>query len=108
MTAAPVSILLSTQGLGHSFGLRPLFDGVSFTLVEGDRVGLIGPNGAGKSTLLRIIAGELTADRGVMAPRTRLRVGYLAQTPEFPAGITVRDAVRQGLPAGPEHERAAV
>jgi ATP-binding cassette subfamily F protein uup len=103
-----VSILLSAQDLGHAFGARALFEGVSFTLAEGDRVGLIGPNGAGKSTLLRIVAGELAPDRGVLAPRSRLRVGHLAQAPSFPDGITVREAVRQGLPAAArqdaEHE----
>jgi ATP-binding cassette subfamily F protein uup len=101
-----VPILLSAHELGHAFGARPLFEGVSFTLADGDRVGLIGPNGAGKSTLLRIVAGELTADQGTLAPRSRLRVGHLAQTPEFPPEITVREAVRQGLPpsAGADHE----
>jgi ABC transport system ATP-binding/permease protein len=103
-----VSILLSVQDLGHAFGARPLFDGVSFTLAQGDRVGLIGPNGAGKSTLLRILAGELAQDRGTLAARGHLRVGHLAQNPAFPPEITVREAVRQGLPAsarqGAEHE----
>jgi ATP-binding cassette subfamily F protein uup len=94
-----VAIVLSVQDLGHAFGARPLFDGVSFTLADGDRVGLIGPNGAGKSTLLRIVAGELGADRGTVAPRTGLRVGYLPQTPGFADGATVRDAVAEGLPA---------
>jgi ATP-binding cassette subfamily F protein uup len=100
------AILLSVQDVGHAFGVRPLFDAVNFTLAEGDRVGLIGPNGAGKSTLLRILAGELAPDRGTLAVRSRLRVGHLAQSPEFAEGITVREAVRQGLPAsaGAEHE----
>jgi ATP-binding cassette subfamily F protein uup len=94
---APVAILLSALDLGHTFGARPLFEGVSFTLAEGDRVGLIGPNGAGKSTLLRILAGELGADRGSVAARTGLRVAHLAQVPTFAPGATVRDAVRAGL-----------
>jgi len=93
-----VGIVLSVQELGHAFGARPLFEGVSFTLGDGDRVGLIGPNGAGKSTLLRIVAGELGADRGTVAPRGGLRVGYLPQTPAFAAGATVREAVADGLP----------
>ncbi|HXU81641.1 MAG TPA: ABC-F family ATP-binding cassette domain-containing protein [Polyangia bacterium] len=100
-----MALLLSAQALGHSFGARPLFTGVSFTLADGDRVGLIGPNGAGKSTLLRILGGELAADQGTLAPRAGLRVGHLAQTPEFPADITVREAVRAGLLTDdPEHE----
>jgi ATP-binding cassette subfamily F protein uup len=95
-----MAILLSAQNLGHAFGARPLFEGVSFTLSDGDRVGLIGPNGAGKSTLLRILAGELGADSGAVAARAGLRVAHLAQVPAFAPGATVREAVRAGLPAG--------
>jgi ABC transport system ATP-binding/permease protein len=93
-----VAILLSAQDLSHAFGARPLFEGVSFTLADGDRVGLIGPNGAGKSTLLRILAGELGPDRGTVAARGGLRVAHLPQMPAFPQGATVREAVRAGLP----------
>jgi ATP-binding cassette subfamily F protein uup len=100
-----LALLLSAQELGHAFGVRPLFAGVSFTLAEGDRVGLIGPNGAGKSTLLKILGGELAPDQGTLAVRAGLRVGHLAQTPEFPADVTVREAVRAGLlEQDPEHE----
>jgi ATP-binding cassette subfamily F protein uup len=96
---------LSAQELGHAFGARPLFSGVSFTLADGDRVGLIGPNGAGKSTLLKILAGQLAPDHGTRAIRSGLRVAYLAQTPEFPPEATVREAVRAGLVhKDPEHE----
>jgi ATP-binding cassette subfamily F protein uup len=100
-----LSILLSAQELGHAFGARPLFTGVSFTLADGDRVGLIGPNGAGKSTLLKILAGQLAADHGTRSIRSGLRVGYLPQTPEFAPEATVREAVREGLVhQDPEHE----
>ncbi|HVU53204.1 MAG TPA: ABC-F family ATP-binding cassette domain-containing protein [Polyangia bacterium] len=95
-----MAILLSAQDLGHAFGARPLFEGVSFTLSEGDRVGLIGPNGAGKSTLLRVLAGELGADSGTVAARAGLRVAHLPQVPTFAPGATVRDAVRAGLGGG--------
>ena len=77
--------------------MRPLFEGVSFTLEEGDRVGLIGPNGAGKSTLLKIVAGVLAPDQGDVARRERLRVGYLPQVPSFAEGATVRQAVAAGF-----------
>lgn len=99
-----MAILLSATGLGHAFGIRPLFDGVSFTLSEGDRVGLIGPNGAGKSTLLKILAGVYSPDRGTIAKRGGLRIGHLAQTPEFPAGVTIHDAVSAGLRTDTGHE----
>jgi ATP-binding cassette subfamily F protein uup len=102
-----MSILLTALDLHHAFGARPLFEGVSFTLADGDRVGLIGPNGAGKSTLLRILAGELAPDGGAVAARAGLRVAHLPQVPAFAPGVTVREAVRAGLPAtsaGWEHE----
>jgi ATP-binding cassette subfamily F protein uup len=98
-----VGILLSAQDLGHAFGVRALFEGVTFTLSDGDRVGLIGPNGAGKSTLLRILAGELGPDRGTVAMRGGLRVAYLPQVPVFTPDATVRETVREGLRPGSEH-----
>jgi ATP-binding cassette subfamily F protein uup len=74
-----------------------LFQGVGFTLSDGDRVGLIGPNGAGKSTLLRLLAGELSPDAGEVSRRSGLRVALLAQVPVL-TGATVREAVRAGRP----------
>jgi ABC transport system ATP-binding/permease protein len=92
-----MGILVDVQALGHAFGERPLFSQLSFTVHERDRIGLIGPNGAGKSTLLRILSGQVRADHGTLAARSALRVGYLAQMPELPAGASVRQAVAQGL-----------
>ena len=95
-----VGILLSCQNLSKSFGARPLFENLSFGLFEGERTGLIGPNGTGKSTLLKILAGEEKPDEGVLALRKGLRVGYLPQQDHFEAakaGLTVRDALVQGL-----------
>ncbi len=93
-----MAILLSAQNLSYSFGLRALFEGVGFTVADGDRIGLIGPNGAGKSTLLKILAGSLAPDHGQVAPRSGLRVGYLSQVPAFEEGETVRSAIRGALP----------
>lgn len=92
-----VAVLLSARDLSHAFGARPLFEGVSFTISEGDRVGLIGPNGAGKSTLLKILAGLFPPDRGELARRGALRTAYLPQVPEL-SGTNVREAVLAGLP----------
>ncbi|HET6280963.1 MAG TPA: ATP-binding cassette domain-containing protein, partial [Polyangia bacterium] len=100
-----MAILLSAQELAHTFGARPLFEGVSFTLSDGDRVGLIGPNGAGKSTLLRLLAGTLSPDRGQIARRGGLRVGVLPQIPSFAAGTTVRQAVCEGLSVSDDEGR---
>jgi len=95
-----MAILLSCQDLTKSFGPRPLFEGLSFGLSEGERTGLIGPNGAGKSTLLKILAGLETPDGGTVTPRRGLRLGYLAQQDRFegaPPGWTVRDELLRNL-----------
>jgi ATP-binding cassette subfamily F protein uup len=49
--------ILSAQSLSKRYGLSPLFQNISFTVSEGERIGLIGPNGSGKSTLIEILAG---------------------------------------------------
>jgi ATP-binding cassette subfamily F protein uup len=95
-----MAILLSCQNISKTFGSRPLFEGLSFGLSEGERTGLIGPNGAGKSTLLKILAGAETQDSGAITPRRGLRLGYLAQQDRFtdaPDGWTVRDEVLKAL-----------
>ena len=88
-----MAILATARNLGKSFSARPLFEGVCFTLAEGERVGLIGPNGAGKTTLLRILAGADSPDQGELVLRRGLRVGHVAQVPEFRPGQSVRQAV---------------
>jgi ATP-binding cassette subfamily F protein uup len=106
-----MSILLSAQGLHAAYGARPLFEGVSFTVEEGDRIGLIGPNGAGKSTLLRILAATASGDAtesGLVSRRRGLRVGLLEQVPVFAAGATVESVVAGGVGhhEGDDWERA--
>jgi ATP-binding cassette subfamily F protein uup len=100
--------ILNARGLGKSYGADPLFRNVSFTVSEGDRIGLIGPNGSGKSTLLGILAGRLDPDEGELAARKRARMSYVAQESQFGAGKTVRQVVEDALEraAVPEEERA--
>ncbi len=88
-------LLLNAQRLTKSFGATNLFRDVSFTVNDGDRVGLIGPNGSGKSTLLKILAGLAEPDSGEVAPRKRLRVSYVAQESEFAPGDTVRGVIER-------------
>ena len=66
--------LINVQKISKAFGANPLFQNISFTVSEGDRIGLIGPNGSGKSTLLRMLAGEVEPDEGEIAVRKRLRL----------------------------------
>jgi ATP-binding cassette subfamily F protein uup len=65
--------ILNAQGLTKAFGATALFREISFTVSDGDRIGLIGPNGAGKSTLLKVLAGYEDADAGDVAVRRRRR-----------------------------------
>ncbi len=83
---------LQVDGLTKSFGDLVLFDNISFGIAEGERIGLIAPNGTGKTTLLNILAGKEDYDSGSVVYRRDLKVGYLSQDPQFPAGLTVLEA----------------
>ena len=89
--------IINAQKISKAFGAKPLFQNVSFTVSEGDRIGLIGPNGSGKSTLLRILAGTQDPDDGDVAIRKRLRLSYVEQESNFIAGNTVRSVIEQAL-----------
>jgi ATP-binding cassette subfamily F protein uup len=71
--------LLSCQNLSKSYGSRLLFQGLSFGIFAGDKIGLIGPNGSGKSTLLKILAGLDHPDEGAVVRNRSLRMGYIPQ-----------------------------
>ncbi len=86
-----MSLLINLQEISKAFGSAPLFQGVSLTIGDEDRLGLIGPNGAGKSTLLQILAGLQEPDSGERSFRKLLRLGYVAQESNFEAGTTVGD-----------------
>ena len=81
--------MLNVHDLSVSFGGEALFEGISFRLNPGDRVGLIGKNGAGKSTLLRLLAGERNPDTGTISRDREMSTGYLKQDLEFTRGRTV-------------------
>ncbi|HEU4888894.1 MAG TPA: ABC-F family ATP-binding cassette domain-containing protein [Thermoanaerobaculia bacterium] len=92
-----MAVLLSAESLTKSYTSRPLFEGLSFTVSEGDHVGLVGPNGSGKSTLLKILAGVEEADSGTRAMRKGVRVGYVPQDPVFAPGKTVEEVLVDAL-----------
>jgi ATP-binding cassette subfamily F protein uup len=100
--------ILNARGLAKSYGASPLFQNVSFTVSEADRIGLIGPNGSGKSTLLGILAAQIDPDEGELAVRKRVRMSFVVQSSEFVAGSSIRQVVESALEraAVPQDERA--
>ncbi len=103
----PLPPLINVRSISKSFGAEPLFQNVSFTVSEKDRVGLIGPNGSGKSTLLRILAGTVEPDDGEIAVKKRIRLSYVEQESQFGPGDTVKSVVEAAMEtsAVPESER---
>lgn len=92
-------ILVNLDRISAILAGRTLFEGVSWELQMGQRVGLVGPNGAGKSTLLKLIARELPAADGNVYRAPGLKCGRLAQEPDLPLGRTV---LQEALTAVPE------
>ena len=83
---------LQVDKLTKSFGDLVLFEEITFGIAQGQKIGLIAKNGSGKTTLLNILAGKEDYDSGAVVFRNDLRVGYLEQTPHYPAGLTVLQA----------------
>jgi len=89
--------IISAQGLSKRYGAAPLFQNISFTVSEADRIGVIGPNGSGKSTLLEMLMGRVKPDSGDVAIRKGTRLSYVAQISEFAAGVTIRTVIENAL-----------
>lgn len=89
---ASVTPYLDVQRLTKSFGAHVLFEGISFSVAEGQKVGLVARNGTGKSTLLSILIDKEGYDDGEIIFRSGIRIGYLEQTPVFNDADTVLDA----------------
>ena len=90
-----MAIDLQIENISKSFGDLVLFNDISFTIEERQRIGLIACNGKGKSTLLKVIAGEEPHEGGKITLRNDLRVGYLEQEPDFDGDLTVIEACMQ-------------
>jgi ATP-binding cassette subfamily F protein uup len=89
-------ILLTTDKVTKSYSEKVLLKDISFSLNDGDKVGVIGINGTGKSTFLKIIAGLEDADSGSVTKTKGVRIGYLPQNPVFEDNVTVLEQVFKG------------
>lgn len=83
---------LDVQNLTKRFGERILFNNISFSVAEGQRIGLIAQNGTGKSTLLSMLTNEENIDSGEIIYRNDISVGFLKQEPKFKEGATILEA----------------
>ena len=92
--------IISAQGLSKRYGAAPLFQNISFTVSEGDRIGVIGPNGSGKSTLLEMLIGRVKPDSGDVATRKGMRLSTVAQISEFAVDATIRTVIKNAMERG--------
>lgn len=86
---------LQAENLSKRFGDQLLFEGISFTIFENQKVALIARNGTGKTTLMEILAGNDTPESGQITLTSGIRIGYLRQLPEIQDNLTVFEAVFQ-------------
>ncbi len=86
-------VLLTVEGLQKKYGLKHLFEDVSFGIDDRDKIGIIGANGSGKSTLLKILAGVETPDKGKVMVANQKRIAYLPQDSPYNEGDTVLEAI---------------
>ncbi|MFB3163279.1 ribosomal protection-like ABC-F family protein [Neobacillus sp. 179-J 1A1 HS] len=86
-------IVCSVNHIAKSFGGNIIFEDLSFEVHEGNRVGLVGRNGCGKTTLLKLLANQETVDGGVIHWKKGLKIGYLAQIPDY-KGLTVKEVLK--------------
>jgi ATP-binding cassette subfamily F protein uup len=89
--------LLNAAQLSKSYGPQTLFENLTFTIDEGEKVGVIGPNGCGKSSLFRILVGEQEPDGGTVARRRDASLYYVPQEPAFDPALTPSEIVAQAV-----------
>jgi len=87
---------LSVEQLSKHYGIKPLFEGLTFGISKGDKTALVAPNGTGKSTLLKVLAGEETPDSGEVMIQKGIRVGFLEQEPNLNDQMTIHEFITQG------------
>ena len=84
---------VSAEGLGKSYGIKPLFDNISFHIESGDKIALIAKNGTGKTTLLKILAGKETAEAGKLWISKDINVVFFEQEPLFQEELSILDNI---------------
>ena len=94
--------ILTAENITKAYSERVLLDGVSFSLQDGEKVGIVGINGMGKSTLLKILAGVEETDEGEVITGSNIKIGYLSQNPVFDEGADVLSAALRGTTEDPE------
>ncbi len=87
---------LSVENLSKKYGLKPLFQDITFGISKGDKTALIAQNGTGKTTLLKIIAGLETADEGEVITKNGLRISLLEQEPKLEDAYTINEFIQHG------------
>ncbi|KEZ48092.1 ABC-F family ATP-binding cassette domain-containing protein [Metabacillus indicus] len=88
--------ILSVENLYKTYGEKTLFDHISFSIAEKQRIGLIGTNGTGKSTLLKFLAGFETAEEGKLIHSNSFHIEYLPQQPELEEELSVLEQIYYG------------
>jgi ABC transport system ATP-binding/permease protein len=84
---------VSAEGLGKSYGVKPLFNNISFNIESGDKIALIAKNGTGKTTLLKILAGKEKAESGKLWISKDINVVFFEQDPQFQEELSILDNI---------------
>ena len=84
---------VSAEGLGKSYGIKPLFNNLNFHIEEGDKIAIVARNGYGKSTILKIIAGKETPDEGKVWIHKDVTVALFEQEPSFIEDLSILDNI---------------
>lgn len=87
---------LSVEQLTKSFGLKILFENLTFGISKGEKTAIVAPNGTGKSTLLNVLAGKETPDEGKVMVRNGISIGYLEQEPVLDPSMTISEFITHG------------
>ncbi len=90
--------MILANNINLSFGSQKVFDGISFTINDDQRIGLIGKNGSGKSTLLEAIVGIQPLDSGTITISKQKKIAYLAQDVVLASSLSILEETLTGIP----------